>query len=310
MQTQTMNQEVSTTVLPQVDSTNFDESVNALVTGEIGSIDWLTITVKDRGRRELVYNEAGRLFEMGKAHGDVQRPWKFKGFEGYSCGSVRYGDREDCSILMLSGDAAQLNYQPALAWAENISRIDLALTVSLKSAWPGLPKRAYDFIHLQGRKPCKFTRGYQFVCNTAGGQTLYVGSRASDQFGRFYDKGREDEETPLMPPGMVYRYEVEFKSYRAKRVGIQLLAEAKRSEDHPATMIATTIDKWFLSRGVRCISSANMDDVAFALDVSAHISDDQTSLNWLSTQVSPTVKRLCRNGKRDETLRALGLLAD
>jgi len=286
-----------------------DYDVDLLVTTQDASIDWLTVTAKDRGVREILYSEASRWFAHAKDEGFAQRPWRFKGYDGWSIRGLRWGDRKDSSIIMLSGIAAQMNYAACLAFAQNITRIDLAVTVTLAEPRENVARKAYDYLTLNGTAKCPNKRRYTYIENSQGGQTFYVGSRTSDQYGRLYDKGREEGEALGIPKGKIWRYEVEFKAYRAKRVGQQVLAVAKNLESHPNDEIAGTVYKWFLSRGVNPIIKLDKD-VAFLTDVSLEVSDDETSLHWLSTQVSPTVVRLCNNGKKDETLRALGLLAD
>lgn len=277
-----------------------------LIEGQCASIDWLTVTAKDEANQKLLLGEAQRLFGIEKGKGNVQRPWKFSGYDGWSVGGLRWGARSDSTILMLSGNAASLNWEPALAFATHVTRVDLALTVTLAEPWPDVAAINYQFITGPGRVDNKFTKKFSLVVNSEGGQTLYIGSRASDQFGRVYDKGREQDEGLNLPVGKIWRYEVEFKSYRADRIGKQLLQKAKDCQNTIPNQIADTIYLWFMGRGILPISH-KADDKPFALDVSAHVTDDDVSLKWLSTSVSPTVRRLMQNGKRREVLQALGL---
>lgn len=279
-----------------------------LIDAQCASIDWLTVTAKDEEHQRLLLSEAQRLFSASKAAGNVQRPWKFSGYDGWSIQGVRYGQRSDSTILMLSGHAASLNWEPALSFCDNITRIDLALTVTLAEPWPGIAKTAYEFIVGPGKTDNRFTRKFSLVVNSEGGETLYIGSRASDQFGRLYDKGREQGEALNLPAGKIWRYEVEFKSYRASKVGSQLLERSKQCNGLVVNAMADTVYLWFMARGILPISHKS-DEVPFALDVSAKVTDDEVTLSWLSTSVSPAVRRLFQNGKKRETLLALGLLS-
>lgn len=285
---------------------NEEETLEALIEGKTAAIDWLTITCNNVDLERLLWDEANRLMAIGKAEGNTQKVWNFRGYTGWSCASIRIGNRTDGSILMLSGQAAQMNWPVALAWATNVTRIDIAVTVTMGQPVPNIAQKAYEFIVGPKGCNCKAQRQYSFIVNSEGGQTLYVGSRASDQYGRLYDKGKEDKSLPDLPEGKIWRYEVEFKQYRAKKIASQLLACAKQNECEPSEDIGATVHKWFLSRGVRPIMATD-NGRPFLTEISARITDDLVSLQWLSTQVSPTVRRLMKNGKGDQVFAALGL---
>jgi hypothetical protein len=153
---------------------------------------------------------------------------------------------------------------------------------------------------------CK-KRRFTFIENTAGGQTLYVGSRASDQFGRLYDKGCESEENLCAPPGIIWRYEVEFKSYRAKKLAIQLAETARREETDVSEDIGTFVSQWFIGRNITPIWVGASDDMDWTCEIEAQITDDDASLRWLSIQVRPTVERLLDRKRADEVFDALGI---
>lgn len=276
------------------------------IEGQTASVDWLTVTARDPGHQELLVAESRRLLDLLKDAGNVQRPWSFKGYNGWSCASFRYGARDDGMIVMMSGSAADLNWPVMLAWCDNVSRIDLAVTITLAEPEKDVARKAYNFLTLGGARAGNQPRKLSFIENNHGGQTFYLGSRASDQYGRLYDKGREKNHGADIPQGRIWRYEVEFKQYRAMRVATQLLDAARREELPVRDYIAATTYKWYLSRGVKPIWDAD-EDLAFHMEVYAKLTDDDVSLRWLSTQVSPTVRRLIRVGKGDDVLQALGL---
>jgi Putative phage replication protein RstA len=269
-------------------------------------VDWLTVTVKDQELRRIVFEFTSDALSRLKDQGYVQRPWSFRGYTGYSAAGFRWGDRHDSSIVMLSGQTAQLNWPVMLAWATNITRIDLAVTITLHEPVQRVARAAYDRIVTDGHRPCKSIQKYSFIENNEGGETFYLGSRASDQYGRLYDKGREKGAALDLPPGKCWRYEVEFKAYRAGRIGRQLLESARRNDDGARLDIAQTVYKWFLSRGVVPIWKTDMG-TAYSTESYARVTDDDISLRWLSTQVSPTVRRLIAKGLGDEVIASLGL---
>lgn len=140
----------------------------------------------------------------------------------------------------------------------------------------------------------------------------------SDQMGRIYDKGREQADREngqggtrceVIPQGKIWRYEVEFKAYRAKKVA-HYLSEKSGLWPDVNTGIGGMVAHWFLDRDVSLPYELQWDILGFSAELSATVTDDEKTLNWLSTQVSPSVARLLKSGKRDEILLALGLELD
>jgi hypothetical protein len=209
--------------------------------------------------------------------------------------------------MMLSGQDAAINWLPALALAENVTRLDLAATVSLESPFIDVARTAYGrAITDPERCLCK-RRKYSYVENSAGGQTCYIGSRISDQFGRIYDKGCESAKDAICPPGMLWRYEVEFKSYRAKKLAKQMEASARAETETVAEAISHLIYTWFRSRGIPTIFDDAPPDVDWTVELEARITDDEASLKWLTVQVRPSVERLLERGREAEVFEALGI---
>lgn len=273
---------------------------------QTASVDWLTITAREEQYINLLVLEAQRTMRDLKAKGYAQKPWNFRGYVGWTCGGMRYGSRDDGVCVMLSGQTADLNWPVVLSWANNVTRLDLACTLTLRDPYPNLATLWYGVITLGNTSRAKLPRKYTLITNSLGGETLYIGSRASDQYGRLYDKGREENANLDVPDGKIWRYEVEFKQYRANKIAGYLLEEAKREESPVRDQISATVHKWFLSRGIQPIWNSD-NDLAWAMDISAKLSDDATTLHWFSTQVAPSVRRLMAKGKGQEVLQSLGL---
>jgi len=283
------------------------ETENHNIEEQTTCIDWLTVTAKGiEIRRELLESVSWYIADLESA-GYEKKGWHFKGYDGVQCGSFRYGSRTDSDIIMLSGAIAQINGLDILKQCPNPTRIDLALTVTLVDPIVDFAKSCYEQLIEEESKKGLRKRKLTLFTNNNGGQTLYIGSRFSDQLGRIYDKGREvsGKGGVEIPMGKIWRAEVEFKSYRAKRVGFGLLESLKENDDIPA-MIGATVNKWFLSRGVLLISNA-YEDLPYLTEISATITDDEKKIKWLSTQVSPSVQYLISKGKGAEVLAALGL---
>jgi hypothetical protein len=188
-----------------------------------------------------------------------------------------------------------------------VTRLDLAATVFLEAPIPDVAKRAYAWILTDPAICFAKRRKYSYVENSAGGQTCYVGSRVSDQFGRLYDKGAESEEEASVDPGWVWRYEVEFKSYRAKKLAKQMEASAKLEKHVVSSKIGELVSMWFRGRGIVPIYNALGAGVSWVTELEARMTDDEASLNWLTVQVRPSVERLLERGRQAEVFEALGI---
>ena len=271
------------------------------------SVDFLTITVTNPGKSVLLMQEAQRLKGDLEGCGWKVKKWGMKGYAGYRIAGMAWGMRHDGCIMMLSGQDAAVNWLPALALAENVTRVDLAATVALEKPFINVAKMAYArAITDPERCQCK-RRKYSYVENSAGGQTCYIGSRISDQFGRIYDKGLESEKDACASPGLIWRYEVEFKSYRAKKLARQMEASARAETETVAEAISHLVYTWFRARGIPPIFNDTPADTDWIVELEARITDDEASLNWLTVQVRPSVERLLEHGREAETLEALGI---
>lgn len=289
----------STQVLPEV-----------VIDNVAAGIDWLTVTAKTQELRDALFAECNRIKTILAANGARVRTWQFKGYTGFSVAGLRWGTRADSDIGMLSGVDAHQNWYVLGEYADGCSRIDLAVTVQTDKCFPGLLDKYYEFLASPAANSVSFKRA--IVKNSDGGQTLYIGSRASRAFGRVYDKGieagLEDQ------PGKLWRYEVEFKKPLAQSILKQVLAnkylpQGTRWDEEVAQSIASTVYVWYEARNVPPIFTRR-DNGALSLEVEARVLSDDISLNWLTTQVRPTVLRLTQRGKLDQVKRALGLSDD
>lgn len=268
-------------------------------------VDWLTITCKGSENQNTLYQAAKEKMRQMRDQGNDLKAWKFKGYGGLQCQGYRWGIRPDSSILVLSGLDANENWAPALDLATNITRIDLAVTVRLDAPLPRYAEGIYETLAETPGIP-ESQRSFKFIKNQHGGETLYINSRLSDQYGRLYDKGRENPKKIDLPPGTLWRYEVEFKQDRANRIArtLQTCAKSGQLVDRA---ICETVQKWFFARGCpSLIYSTPGEGMSLALE--SRVTDDQATLDWLSVSVSPSVKRLCAKGKKRDVLMALGIL--
>lgn len=260
------------------------------------SIDWLTITYRDRAARQEAHKLITIKMQQAQRDGWEQREWSSMGFDGVSVGGYSWGERVDVDMVRISGGAANEAWKAFYDLGGNVTRLDAAVTVSLYTARREWASREYGRLSLSMDGDSK-RRKYSIVQSTGGGETLYVGSRSSRWFGRLYDKGVEEGTSG---PGYIWRYEVE-----AKEDAASALARDLRRHKSPEAFIATFVHGWFGERHVRGLFDPSLDPVSIAIIQKQ--STVEQKLYWLTSQVAPSVAWLRERGELIRVLDALGL---
>jgi len=268
-------------------------------------VDWLTATCTDPSLAErladLAFQASLRLTERGW----MQRPWAWRGYHGFSLAGMRYGKRDDGCIVVVSGEEARKGWHEVLHFATNVTRLDLAVTFHLSKPYPEVARICYEYLAAiaDDDRHLPFER-FSWITDHQRAETLYVGSRRSDQFGRLYDKGLESGSASA--PGSAWRYEVEYKGRMALACARLLYSDYLADQD-VNRRIASTVSDWFERRYVPCYGEHWAEP--YTVDVEARVTDVDAKLIWLSRQVAPTIKRLFRAGvHRQRVEEALGLL--
>lgn len=205
-------------------------------------VDWLTCS-KQEGVLGSDFQRLGdELVEGAKRAGARTRLGLWQGYAGLRGDDWFYGQQGSRAVVTLSGRHEPTLVQDFIRASDNVSRIDLQMTVEHLPAEPTLGRINYhQLATYEGRpgvRPIITT-----IYNTHHGHTNAVGQRISDAYGRNYDKGIEGK---LCEPGRLWRYEVEFKRGRAKNIAAQIALSRKVELDS-----ARTVHQWFSSRGVR-----------------------------------------------------------
>lgn len=262
------------------------------------AVDWVTMTVKDVNDREKVLRRYQRIKLAMLELGELPRPWGMKSYRGFSIGHMRWGTRTDSDIIILSGIDAQAFWTLFAPLCSNCSRLDLAVTCRIDSPMPGLLEMYKREARAIGRVP---SRRYPHIENGTGGQTLYVGSRSSDQFGRVYDKAREQGDARWFD--RCWRYEVQYQDTLAK-LALKSIIDLPSSTEL-AGRINALVYTWFQTRDIPPLFE--LKGGAQVLERSAVVVTSSKQLAWLTTQVRPTVQQLLQGGFEDEVLQALGI---
>jgi hypothetical protein len=230
---------------------------------------------------------------------DFTKPWAWQGYVGYSCGQVSIGERLDGTIVKLVGKAADDWMRAGLPGGHNVTRIDIALTiwgVSDRSAEIALHSEQTELYRkgLEG-KPYKV----RLIDGKGDGDTLYIGSRSSQQFVRIYDKEKSPNATKEHETSI--RYECECKEQLAYDCYQRCVARGYG----PASclsLLASLLDR----RGIDVVLLRGLQRKPIAPS-ELPVTSLESSLSWLENQVKPTVSRLMREGYELEILTALGL---
>ena len=266
--------------------------------------DWITTT----WRGEAVVAEWGTVSALadwyramfGKEEPDCRlERWAWQGYIGWSIGGLSIGERVDGSILRASGRVAQAYLEAGYPIGHNVSRLDLC--IDLWNEYPpdtnitlhNVETLDYRFSHPKNRYNVACVNGY------GDGDTLMIGSRESPVYIRIYNKEAQSNGEERYKG--CTRYEVEYKGEVAKEIlhrgGIRRGG---------ASGIADEVVGLLHRRGVDISGyvSSNGHSARPAPRIST---TDERKLEWLRTQVQPTVKGLLTRHDVGLILRALGL---
>jgi len=225
-----------------------------------------------------------------------------RGYRGQSCGQASWGKRYDGSIVRLSNKMAAQYWAQLSHFANNITRLDLQVTTRPKDG-PALTLSRY---HNRIRRAAKLPgRPPKFKCiyGPSGPETLYLGSRQSDWFGRIYDKGVE---SGLPEYKGALRYEVELK----RDVSSQVCAILDSVPDAEALMSQLVYK--FVSVRTRGVSWRPAAPESQAPGYVRHRSLDRDKGEyrkelWLRFCVGPAVRRMVDCGREQDIIEWLGL---
>lgn len=270
-------------------------------------VDYLRLTATQSMGIEQLWELAGEVGEELVGAGDqVRDDVGLLGYRGHQVGRHLYfGQGRDGAMLQASSTAApRLLAEGGKVEARyfKATRVDLQVTAQQDGAPGRMFFREVAEVshaaaqHITGRR----SRPWQVALRDefGRGDTVYLGSRVSESFGRIYDKGRESPE--LFQLGAV-RYETELKGSQALRMFNQLCGQAD-----VASFVAGYVDGWYDARGVKLPLDVELVE---QLRTIPHYTDAARQLKWLREGVAPAVGRLLAAGYREQVLAALGLLA-
>lgn len=264
-------------------------------------VDWITVTAKEPRKVDALRKQAYTLIDSELRRGMFGGPWFQSGYVGVACGHVQYGERQDGCILRLGGSVAKTYWRFLLQNADNVTRIDMQVTVRSKQKPALVVHNHYRQIQ-RSRRLFKRAPRLSRICDDDGGYTVYTGRRSSNVMGRIYDK--ESESKMDQYKGCV-RYEVQFNGRRARWV-----AHTTNSGSYDLADISRAVLEFFRTRGA--LIRRLLEFVSSSLFIKTSQppekpTDITRKLEWLLHSVKPSVRHLIELGLRERVLAVLGI---
>lgn len=249
-------------------------------------VDWLSLSMPNTAStyHEWRYKCTLALGSIAK-DGYVVEPRKLLGYDGVSVGNCFLGENEGGSFAQFSGEKANDVFSEVYDANCKVSRLDVQLTVKYDEMPPNVAKGAYrDAIRANEGLPMGRRRKIYIIVGSDGGDTAYIGSPSSEQRGRIYNKEAQSE---LVAYTRCWRYEIVLRN--------QLSTDAARycpnSPTERTDWAISLACEWFRRRGIVISGVQSGMTVALPLE-RTRPTDVERKLEWLRTQVAPTVRYL------------------
>ena len=257
-------------------------------------VDWLTCTTLSKASSRKMQALGEECLVVQQRRGNDLKGWGMSGFEGFKCGQIQMGVRGRECIVRLTGDYADSHWRRFYALSENVSRLDLQVTVDTGSIASKHVARYYGQAARARRKNRNFPKVWE--CRDSDGPaTLYFGTRVSDLFGRVYDKF--SQAGPAWPTGAV-RFELQC----SRRQGV-LNAKSLYEARDPQLWISDRVRSYF---GNHALAPLWSTDPLTNYSCPRRRTDLERRLLWLQSAVRPSVQLLIEAGKEQLVLEALG----
>lgn len=271
------------------------ESASSVFDVVSAGVDWITATAKGGDAGLRMDRFASRELDSQRASGLKVFPQNRMGFEGSAGPHFFFGRRKDGVMVQVGGPLSDSLLDEIVPLASNVSRLDLQVTCFTQGEVVDLALNGWDRLKTlppgTGRP-----RSYSLIIGHPSGQTLYINSRRSDNFGRLYDKGVQSK---CGPAGLLWRYEVEFKRAVAKHHSAECHASRQS-----AVYAGGLVHSWMSLRGV-------LPAFAPAGVLSSKCGRLQDSskdvLTWFEQSLSVTVAKAIKQHGPKRVIESLGL---
>lgn len=254
-------------------------------------IDYVTLTASSPRGIHILKEYADARFAFLERQGFHVKHSAPMGYSGWQVGPVFGGARQDGYMIRVSGQDAQEAFQACWCEYVNITRLDLQLTLR---SYPGLPMwakwSAYQIETLRSTsQQCNWAKPH-YHDHFGHGDTLNIGSRQSEKYGRLYDKEMESLDPDYE---RCWRYEVEYKGSSAQAYAKEMM-DAQSISQRAAQVVLGQFAAW-------CVPLPKVSlDKTDPLTIDKIESDVERKLNWLRKQVAPTVRKIIELGGQAE----------
>lgn len=260
-------------------------------------VDWITATASKGASRwdfQLFSDNQRRRFM--DANASITTGYRL-GYFGWQSDGFFAGNREGGSIIVASGAQAHNVFRAVSGIADNISRLDVQVTVETERERPRLALQAFEAIKT-GAPARRKVKNVSLIDTHPQGETCSIGKRRSDQYGRIYDKATEAQ---LGEPRTVWRYEIELKRNSALAAATGLRGSKSMESD-----ALGLVWNWFDTRGVAPIFTP---DLLFCPQKPVVTDVPRYVLTWFEKTLSITIAKAIKRYGAVRVLEALGLLS-
>ncbi len=248
-----------------------------------GGVDWLGASASDHKNFDRAQLAFLPFHVSAQREGAKITTATRNGYWGHATEHTFLGRRDDGMFMQASSKCADDVFRSVMAICDHVARLDVQETV-----WIGKPVSSYLnglYVSLDAKNRQR-ARPLYLKANVSSRQvqTIYINSPQSDQRGRIYDKFEESGDEFYR--GAV-RYEVQLRNRRASAAAKYLYGQPVRPI--ACASLATT---WYNLRGADLPQLDGTEQREVKL--SKRQRSNETSMHWISDQVSSTLLRLLR----------------
>jgi len=190
-------------------------------------VDWFTVTMRVGLRSRFAASKAERIMCEWEDKGGERKATNRLGFVGDRIDGLFYGQKADTLMVIASGETAAKHADFFLPMGENVTRLDLAVTLHDELAGRDWTEIALAEVMKDARVEGGSLTTHR-IAGTPTGRTLYIGSRSSDRYIRIYDKTAE---SPEAYAPTAWRWEIEYKRPRSGVVASRLVKDGLSSRN-------------------------------------------------------------------------------
>jgi len=264
-------------------------------------VDYISMTMKNDNPLTVAWHGAALAYLHDiAATGIEMNESRRLGYEGYTVGGSFVGVRDRDTTAIYSGERAKLGFDRLYRSDAHVSRLDVQVSYRFNVANDNVAQMARNSVSRANRAISSARqRNATLMEDLRGGATCYVGTRASEQFARIYNKDAESGDKAYE---RVWRYEVQLKNKYATKLAEQIASQTYPTVNHALVFVK----QWLAHRGVKTPWQADAELLPLP-KIDSSSTQVEAKLNWLRTQVRPALRVLLKYGLRADILDALGL---